>query len=119
VNRRLKTLPAFAALIAVSSSAILLVDLRAGVSAMACCTKTHYHCAGLKTPDDCCKTMRHAPAHPVPSTAAGKSAEPRAMAATLLSTSQPATFSLSPSRQSADSKRPHDPPHLHTFALLI
>ena len=59
-----------AALIAVSSAANDLSDLRGAVEAMACCAKTDYQCAGVNTPDDCCAHMHHAPAQPVPATAA-------------------------------------------------
>ncbi|HEV3139202.1 MAG TPA: hypothetical protein VGY57_01730, partial [Vicinamibacterales bacterium] len=47
-------------LVAASVAVGSIADLRASTAAMACCVKTHNRCAGLSTPDDCCKRMGHA-----------------------------------------------------------
>jgi hypothetical protein len=107
------------ALVAVACAVGELSDLRVAAAAMACCAKTDYSCAGLRTPDECCQTMGHAPAHPVAATLAGQSTQPGAMVATLPPASQLLPVTLSTSLRLPESKRPHDPPHLHTFSLLV
>jgi hypothetical protein len=96
-----------------------LADLRSSTAAMACCAKTHNQCAGLRAPDDCCKGMGHATAASVAGTLSA--AQPHVLPATGLVAWLPAN--LSPSRASSTPdlafKRPHDPPHLHPFSLLI
>jgi hypothetical protein len=100
--------------VAVSS----LADLRAAATAMDCCLKTRYACAGLSAPDDCCKRMGHT--------------REASAAGTLVTAPSvgPAVHAIGPdvlpdldlpSRDPVDAvfTRPHDPPHLHTFSLLI
>jgi hypothetical protein len=107
------------ALLAAGSAAIDMSDLRDGAAAMACCAKTDYSCAGMQAPDDCCRHMGHAAAHqmpatidknqPLPSTMAVPTAvAPHMVASLLLVVRVPTSFA-----------RPHDPPHLHPFAILI
>jgi hypothetical protein len=55
-------------LIALTSAANDLVNMRASARAHACCAKTRFACAGLKSADDCCKRMRHTAAQPAPDT---------------------------------------------------
>ncbi len=85
---------------------------------MACCAKTDYSCAGLSAPDTCCQRMQHAASHPTPSIAAGQGIDgPPAIVAL-----PPALVARSTSAWElarAEFKRPHDPPHLHTYSLLI
>ena len=118
VRPLLKTIAAIVALVSVSS-ANELADVHAGAKAMSCCAKAHRSCAGLRTPDQCCKHMHPAPAHETFATAAGTRAVPAAVMATLPSTSQRVSFQPSILVRLIHSKRPHDPPHLHTFSLLI
>lgn len=100
--------------IAVSSFA----DLRAAATAMDCCLKTNYACAALSAPDDCCQHMGHTPE----TTAAGTLVTVPAVGPAL----QPVAPEVVPDRGVPSSDpvadaftRPHDPPYLHTFSLLI
>jgi hypothetical protein len=100
--------------IAVSSFA----DLKAAATAMDCCLKTNYACAGLSAPDDCCQQMGHTRE----ATAAGTLVTVPAVGPAL----QPSALEVVPDvkvsfRNPVDGAftRPHDPPHLHTFSLLI
>jgi hypothetical protein len=85
---------------------------------MTCCAKTDYSCAGMRAPDDCCRSMGHAAAHQVPATIEKHQPLPTA-------TAIPADRSLqvyvSFARVGSVTPftRPHDPPHLHPFALLL
>ena len=100
--------------VAVSSFA----DLRAAATAMDCCLKTDYACAGLSAPDDCCKRMGHTGEASAPGTlVTAPSVGPAVQA---ISPEVVPGLDLS-SRDPFDAvfKRPHDPPHLHTFSLLI
>lgn len=106
-------------LLASSIAANAFADLRSSATAMACCKKTHGHCAGLNTPDNCCKRMGHTGAGAV----AGirSDAPPRVLPAIATVTLLPANVSSVFDLPSPDFgfKRPHDPPHLHPFSLLI
>ena len=84
--------------------------------AMACCAKAHYDCAGLQSPDDCCKTVRSTSALPSSTVASSHPPlAPPAVAALIVVAWAPSTVALV-----ADTfVRPHDPPHLHAFSLLI
>jgi hypothetical protein len=97
-----------------------LAALRDSAAAMACCAKTNYACAGLSAPDDCCQHMGHA-AHGVtpgtvstardlliPIVAIVPSFAAETMAAASNALGNVSTFT-----------RPHDPPHLHSYSLLI
>jgi len=119
VRHRLRALVAVAVLLAVSSAANELSDVRSAAAAMACCAKTDYQCAGLRTPDECCKRMHHSPGHVAPSTAPVErngSAAPAVapLPVAYLPFSRESVVATSP-----DFTRPHDPPHLHAFSLLI
>jgi hypothetical protein len=120
MRRRLHALVAVALLVALGSAANELSDLRSTDAAMACCAKTDYQCAGVATPDDCCQRMHHAPARPAPSTApiARHAAEGQAVAC-LPAVYRPFPLPVTVVAISPDVARPHDPPHLHTFSLLI
>ena len=105
-------------LVASSVATNAFADLRASGTEMACCAKTDYRCAGLSSPDDCCQQMGHT-AH---GTFAGtlSSAHPVILAVIL---SVPASAASIASHESLNREwfftRPHDPPHLHSFSLLI
>jgi len=94
------------------------VDAWASATAMACCAKANYTCAGLRAPDDCCKRAGHTVGPTAPGTIASTHLP------VVESGVNPAFFFeiLSDSTQAPPSgavKRPHDPPHLHAFNLLI
>ena len=95
-------------------------SVRASIAAMRCCIKTHGDCAGVRTPDDCCRGMGHAAVGPTSGTPPTKSTvnSPflHAVAAWTTMASDP-TPAHAP--DSISFKRPHDPPHLHSFSLLI
>lgn len=93
-------------------------DLRAAATAMDCCLKTNYACAGLSAPDDCCQHMGHTRE----TTAAGTLVTAPAVGPAR----QPVAPELGPDPGvptrdpvAGAFTRPHDPPHLHTFSLLI
>jgi hypothetical protein len=92
--------------------------LRASIVAMACCAKAHHECAGVKTPDDCCRSRGHlvsAPPSVAPSARDGIS-----FAAVVTPLIAPGLIDDSrPLLADPAFKRPHDPPHLHPFPLLI
>jgi hypothetical protein len=97
-----------------------LAYLSASSLAMACCRAASGECAGWKAPHECCETRdsRVASIAPAPLT------HVRDLSAPLLRWS-PVDFPivLQPSAAipiaSLTFKRPHDPPHLHAFSLVI
>ena len=96
-----------------------LADLRSSTTAMACCAKTHNQCAGLRAPDVCCKRMGHTTAGSRAGTLSA--AQPLVLPATGVVASLPANLTPAQGSSNIDVglKRPHDPPHLHSFSLLI
>jgi hypothetical protein len=85
---------------------------------MACCKAGHGTCGQMASASDCCKSRQHT----APTVAVAKQID--LAVAIALPASAPAMFALvTESRFSAPVrgpvKRPHDPPHLHTFSLLI
>lgn len=106
-------------LIVVSMAASPMADLAASSAAMACCAKTNYRCAGMNGPDDCCRQMGHT-THGV---AAGtlSNARPFAVAVAVLpALGESRLWSTFARRVPVSSfARPHDPPHLHSYSLLI
>jgi hypothetical protein len=104
--------------VASSVAATAFADLHSALTAMACCAKTNYQCAGLSGPDDCCQRMGHAAG---PTVGTLSSASPLVVPSAVLIPGfivAPASLFGSPSPGPAF-KRPHDPPHLHSFSLLI
>ena len=95
-----------------------LAAFGASTTAMACCASTDYSCAGMRTPDDCCKTIQHGHGALPSSTVAGErgSVAPPAMTPPVLIA---VTTIASAAAIARTITRPHDPPHLHTFTLLI
>jgi hypothetical protein len=94
-------------------------DLRSSTAAMACCAKTHHRCAGLSSPDDCCKRMGHATTASLAGTLSA--VQPLVVPVSgvidwLPANVMPAQTSTHPDFSFT---RPHDPPHLHPFSLLI
>jgi len=84
--------------------------------AMACCTHRH-DCGGdLRAPDTCCEHMGHAaPAKTGTTVQSGQSA----VLAPVAFVVETPTVELHSLVDRSGFTRPHDPPHLHTFALLI
>jgi hypothetical protein len=105
--------------LASSIAANTFADLHSSATAMACCAKTHGHCAGLNTPDNCCKRMGHIG----PGVSAGTLSAAPSPVAPAVGTVTRLSANLSSAYSSPSSgfgfKRPHDPPHLHSFSLLI
>jgi hypothetical protein len=78
-------------------------------------------CAGVKAPDDCCQTPQ-ASVGPVSSAnAAGVRAAASTIPLVLLSSHRGDVVAMTSTLETIDVqfKRPHDPPHLHIFHLLI
>ena len=117
--RKFRTIVAACVLTAVAFAANEISDMVGGQAAMVCCAKADYSCAGLSAPDTCCRRMHHAASHPTPSTAAAANSHDGLPAVALL----PPVFFVGPTcgweSARVEFKRPHDPPHLHTYSLLI
>ena len=117
-TRARRVLGCLALLVATAVATGAFAELRASATAMACCRKTNYRCAGLSPPDDCCQQMGHVARTPGAATVAS------APLLCALPLAAPA-FSAEPTsafpalRIGFAFKRPHDPPHLHTYSLLI
>jgi len=119
VRIRARALIGSLALLVASSVAVTaFADLESALTAMACCAKTNYQCAGLSRSDDCCQRMSHTSG---PTAGTISSVSPMFVPAAAItpafivaSTSAPAPLNPGPAF-----KRPHDPPHLHPYSLLI
>jgi hypothetical protein len=97
-----------------------VVAVHASMAALACCANTHNECAGLKTPDDCCRNMGHGVAISVSTTAGGRAHQSEmSFDLVLPAAADPATVTCSACLPEPAFKRPHDPPHLHPVPLLI
>ena len=119
----------------VSAVVVLVLTLAVGTAAwavcvgeqldaharMKCCATMHHRC-GKGDADDCCNTMKDAdPSSNVATPAvANVTIAPVVLDALAL---LPSTFLTSMASDAATSVeaaiRPHDPPHLHSFPLLI
>jgi hypothetical protein len=107
-------------LVVVASAANDLASMRASARAHACCAKTRFACAGRKSVDHCCRTMRHTAAQLAPAAMGSVDAPEVGATPAVVHIDIPALAIAS--FHSIDThafKRPHDPPHLHTFTLLI
>jgi hypothetical protein len=115
----------------VGAAAVLLLAVSIGFAgfaglvsasrAAACCARARNQCAGLKTPDECCKRMGHSLAGSTVATLAPVKAN-AVHAESAAAVPQPIGLAFASTRSGAaviDFKRPHDPPHLHPFPLLI
>jgi hypothetical protein len=119
VTDRVRTIIALAILVGVGFGADEMSSMTSAAGAMACCAKTDYSCAGLSAPDTCCRRMHHAASHSTPSTAAATQGIDGTPAIVAL---PPAIVARSTSAWEllrVEFTRPHDPPHLHTYSLLI
>ena len=105
-------------IVASSLAANAFADVDSSATAMACCMKANFQCAGLRAPDDCCQRMGHTAARMPVGTLAG--AHSQAVASAIIAPSFLAEATSSLSLNAAPSfKRPHDPPHLHHYNPLI
>ena len=107
-------------LIVVSMAAGPMADLRASAAAMACCAKTDYSCAGMSGPDDCCQHMGHTAHAVAPGTLSGTSS----LVVTVVGIVPRFGIAIRPPMSAplgtvSPFTRPHDPPHLHPYSLLI
>jgi hypothetical protein len=106
-------------LLLVAAAANDLAAMRASARAHACCAKMRHVCAGVKSPDDCCKRMGHTAA-PAPATTRTIDAVDALAIVSVVGDGTIAATARSYDAVSTDSfKHPHDPPHLHAFTLLI
>jgi hypothetical protein len=119
VSYRIRTFIAFAILVAVGFGADEMSSMTSAAAAMACCAKTDYSCAGLSAPDTCCQRMHHAASHSTPSTAAATQAIDGALVIAALPPTLLVRSTSAWTRVNVEFTRPHDPPHLHTYSLLI
>jgi hypothetical protein len=119
VARRLPKTVALLLLLPLASAAHDLAAMGASARAHACCAKTRYACAGLRSADDCCKRMGQA-VPPAPATKTDAQALDADTTGIIVRVQPQFLADASGHRSANDSfKRPHDPPHLHTFTLLI
>jgi hypothetical protein len=88
---------------------------------MKCCAAMHHECGKSANPNDCCKQMRGAGASAAVSTAAVPSIKVPVVHGVIERIAAAAASVIAPSMtpSSLEFTRPHDPPHLHPFALLI
>jgi hypothetical protein len=107
-------------------SAVVADDLiRAVLSgrAMTCCASMEGDCAGVRTPDSCCQTRKQAAGPGLTTTA--PSVRDNVLPCIAVDLPPIVFSSIDDQTPRVDSggrdlfKRPHDPPHLHVFHLLI
>jgi hypothetical protein len=121
VQRRIRHVAAATSLLLVILSLAVspFAALQDSAAAMACCAKTDYTCAGLSAPDDCCQHMGHSTHAVTPATA---SATRELLIAMIGIAPVFAAETAVPSDRLGTAStftRPHDPPHLHSYSLLI
>lgn len=98
-----------------------LIRFSLSAGAMACCARVK-DCASLQAPDACCQTREQAPGQGFDSTLAGPRTTLSSPAIAVMPQWTADAFEWHQAGEwtAADSfKRPHDPPHLHPFSLLI
>ena len=119
MSDRAKPLVVTLAVIVASLSTGVLAELRDAAFVMECCATARYECAGIGTPDDCCRRMHHTSGPASPSNIRSSN-HAHNLPTVVPATEVVATAAVTDGPLSAsDFKRPHDPPHLHTFSLLI
>jgi hypothetical protein len=123
VVRRIRLIAAVCALLVpVAAAASDLLQFSLSYRAAACCAETNGDCAGLSTPDTCCQTREQAAGQGLTTTAPGLRAElapPAIDSDSPLATAIVGTARMVVPLSVGSFKRPHDPPHLHIFSLLI
>ena len=100
------------------NAAVCAAAANTATQEMACCKAGHRTCGRMTRASDCCKS-RQSTAAPV---AFAKLVD--VAVAVALPASVPARLASIPEIRvsvpvAGASKRPHDPPHLHTFSLLV
>lgn len=85
---------------------------------MACCKAGHKTCGRMTSASDCCKSRQNASARTAPARLADTPLALPAVVPVMAAFAVRADRFLSAS-SAISLKRPHDPPHLHTFSLLI
>ena len=121
--RRMRTVTHISPWVRCAVSVILLaiawVDgagLEFQARAMACCSHRQDCGGNLRAPDTCCERMGHG----VPAKTGTIVQTSHAVAPVTTAFVAPApTVAQAPAPHFLDFIRPHDPPHLHTFTLLI
>ena len=97
-----------------------LIGFALSSRAEACCAAMRGECAGLSTPDTCCQTQQFAAGPDLTSTAPGLAHVDIAGPVSILTIDPSDELGSAGERSVQDAfKRPHDPPHLHGFPLLI
>ena len=97
-----------------------LIGLALSSRAEACCAAMRGECAGLSTPDTCCQTQQFAASPDLTSTTPSLAQVDLAGPVSIGNIWLPDALGSARDRSARDAfKRPHDPPHLHTFPLLI
>lgn len=117
VVRRALAAVAIGAMCAVAPSLCTAGPHAAVAAQMACCKAGHHACHKQERAADCCKTMAAASPMPV-ATAVDHIAIPAPLAVAVDVVDEPPS-TIGVGFVSDSFKRPHDPPHLHAFALLI
>jgi hypothetical protein len=102
-----------------SVAASAFTDVLAAATALACCQKMNYECVGVSTPDDCCQHMGHAAISSVANIVAKAQPPGLAMIAVIPALGAHTVSPPFETHTGLAFKRPHDPPHLHPFSLLI
>jgi len=85
---------------------------------MKCCATAHHKCAKSGDSSDCCQHMSHAATAMFQAVPLVKAPVVHEIVGPLLAASVSDIVPLAPA-SSLGFKHPHDPPHLHSFALLI
>jgi len=108
---------ATALLLAVALAGHEAATLAASMRAHACCARTKPACSRLGSPDECCSRRGHLSARPIAATQTPAPDLDTSPADVAILIPSPSSTVTPPSR--GVSKRPHDPPHLHAFSLLV
>ena len=90
----------------------------AAMNAMDCCVQSR-DCAGMRTPEDCCRHMGHGVGASVSTAPTGIHVSFALAPAIVPVIAAPADSGSWSTTTDRSFKRPHDPPHLHPVALLI
>jgi hypothetical protein len=88
---------------------------------MKCCANRQHQCNKTGNPDDCCRQMRDAGPSALLATTAVPLVKVPVVHGVITLLAAPTTSVVATVTAPAvpEFKRPHDPPHLHPFALLI
>jgi hypothetical protein len=98
-----------------------LIRVSLSADAVACCAKVK-DCASLQGPDACCQTRQQAPGQGFDSSLPDSRVALFSPAVAVVLPSTAAAFQWHDAREAFAAlsfKRPHDPPHLHPYNLLI